>query len=86
MISMNSVAQNESQQDVLPFQDITEYPTSFTGENILARMVDGLGFRYFWATEGLREEDLAFRPVPEARSSEGFQVTCVNAVHRVGYS
>ncbi len=33
-------------------------------------MIDGLGFRFYWATEGLRPEDLAFRPTPEARSSE----------------
>ena len=33
-------------------------------------MIDGLGFRFYWATEGLRAEDLAFRPSPEARTSE----------------
>jgi hypothetical protein len=25
-------------------------------------MVDGLGFRYYWATEGLRESDYSFQP------------------------
>ena len=33
-------------------------------------MIDGLGFRFYWATEGLRPEDLAFRPNAEARTSE----------------
>ncbi|MFN0214256.1 MAG: hypothetical protein ACKVT2_08370 [Saprospiraceae bacterium] len=54
----------------LPFKEIPAYPDSFSAENVVARMIDGLGFRYYWATEGLRPEDLAFRPTPEARSSE----------------
>lgn len=35
-----------------------------------SRMVDALGFRFYWVTEGLREVDLAFRPTEEARSVE----------------
>ena len=31
-------------------------------------MVDGLGFRYRWATEGLSEGDYMFRPSPDSRS------------------
>ena len=37
---------------------------------MVARTIDGVGFRFYWATEGLRPEDLTFRPTPEARSSE----------------
>ena len=33
-------------------------------------MVDGLGFRYYWATEGLRDVDLKFKPNDEARTTE----------------
>jgi hypothetical protein len=62
-------AQNMA-MDTLPYREIPTYPDSFTAENVAARMVDGLGFRYYWATEGLRPEDLAYRPTPEARSSE----------------
>ncbi len=54
----------------LPYREIPAYPESFTPENVVARTIDGLGFRFYWATEGLRPEDLAFRPTPEARSSE----------------
>ncbi len=55
---------------VLPYREIPDYPDAFTAETVVARMVDGLGFRFYWATEGLRPVDLAFRPTPEARSSE----------------
>lgn len=54
----------------LPYREIPAYPNAYSAENVAARMIDGLGFRFYWATEGLRPEDLAFRPTPEARSCE----------------
>ena len=54
----------------LPYYQIPDYPDEYTANTVAARMVDGLGFRYYWATEGLRSEDLAFKPNDEARTSE----------------
>jgi hypothetical protein len=51
------------------FYEIHKTPEKYTAENVTARMVDGLGFRYFWASEGLRPEDLAYEPNDEARST-----------------
>lgn len=48
--------------------EITAPPESMDGVSVLARFVDGLAFRYHWATEGLRPEDFAFRPGPESMS------------------
>lgn len=56
--------------DSLPYYEIPEAPKKYTPETVVARMIDGLGFRYYWATEGLRPEDLSFRPGKEARSSD----------------
>jgi hypothetical protein len=53
----------------LPYYQIPDYPASYGPGTVAARMVDGLGFRYYWATEGLRAEDLAWSPGDEARSS-----------------
>ena len=53
----------------LPYHQIPDYPDTYTPEAVAARMIDGLGFRYYWATEGLREEDLAYKPSEEARTS-----------------
>ncbi|MEO9476718.1 MAG: hypothetical protein ABJG41_14345 [Cyclobacteriaceae bacterium] len=51
------------------YESIATYPESYTPETVAARMIDGLAFRYYWATEGLRPEDLDYRPSPEARTS-----------------
>ncbi len=56
--------------DTLPYYEIPNYPEKYTAESVVARMIDGVGFRFYWATEGLRSEDLKFRPTPEARTSE----------------
>ncbi len=79
-----------SPDTTLPYYQIPDYPESYTAESVAARMIDGLGFRYYWATEGLRPEDLAFKPNAEARSSGetiehilGLSEVVVNAVRQV---
>jgi len=54
---------------VLPYQAIPDYPEKMTATAVAARMIDGLGYRYHWATEGLREQDLDYRPSPDARTT-----------------
>ncbi|MCA0932109.1 hypothetical protein LCM02_06575 [Lutimonas saemankumensis] len=61
-------AQNNSMD--LPYYEIPEASENYTGGTVLARMVDGLGFRYYWASEGLRDQDLVYRPSEEARTTE----------------
>ncbi len=50
------------------YYQIPDAPTEYTTTNVVARMVDGLGFRYYWASEGLGEEDLAYKPSEKART------------------
>ena len=52
----------------LPYRVIPEYPDNYTANTVAARMLDGLGFRYYWATEGLRPEDIAYAPGEDART------------------
>ena len=51
-----------SAQDSLPYYEIPEPPSTYTAGGVVSRMIDGLGFRYYWATEGLTETDLKFKP------------------------
>lgn len=59
----------QSKEEVLPYYEIPEHPENYTAGTVAARMVDGLGFRYYWATEGLRSEDLAYKPSDTGRTS-----------------
>jgi len=51
------------------YDSLPAYPEEYSAGAVAARLVDGLGFRYRWATDDLREEDLAYRPDPSARTS-----------------
>ena len=53
----------------LPYKQIPEYAKDFAVGNVVARFIDGLGYRYYWATEGIRTEDLEFKPTEDARST-----------------
>ena len=58
-----------SSQEKLPYYEIPDAPSEYTAGTVVSRMIDGLGFRYYWATEGLRTEDLNYKPSAEARTS-----------------
>lgn len=58
----------ETGGDQLPYEKIPDYPEIYTPGTVISRMIDGLGFRYYWATEGLGEQDLEFSPGPDSRS------------------
>ncbi len=56
-----------SQSD-LPYSEVPDYPEAYTAGTVAARMIDGLGFRYYWATDSLRELDLNYKPSVDART------------------
>lgn len=50
------------------YRSIPSATTDVTAANVLSRMLAGIGFRFYWATEGLSDELYAFRPCDGARS------------------
>lgn len=75
-----------AQNKTLPYYEIPAYPDAYTPGTVAARIIDGAGFRYYWATEGLRTEDLKYKPSVEARTTEqtlqhiyGLSVNIVNS-------
>ena len=64
-LTMNTM----NSQEKLPFYDITEIPNEINSTNIIIRMIEGLGFRYHWATENITEKDLKYRPSKDAMSN-----------------
>ena len=60
----------QSVQNDLPYYQIPDYPKKYNACTVAARLIDGLGFRYYWATEGLRNEDLKYKPSEDGRMTE----------------
>ena len=58
-----------SQEKKLPFSEIADYPTEYTPTNVISRLIDGLGYRFYWATESLTENDLYYKPSEDSRST-----------------
>ena len=54
----------------LPFENISKTPIELTATNTLLRVVEGLAFRYRWATENLSEENIKFIPHPSSMNIE----------------
>ena len=59
------------------YYEIPEAPKAYTVGATAARVVDGLGFRYYWGTEGLRPEDLLFRASDSGRNV----IETINHIH-----
>lgn len=57
------------QIDTLPYGQIPESTSEYTSATVMARMIDGLGFRYRWATEGLTDTDLNYQADSTLRTS-----------------
>jgi hypothetical protein len=55
-------------QSVLPYREVPEYPEKYSAGTVAARLIDGLGFRFYWSTEGLTEDNLDFKPSDDGRT------------------
>ena len=80
----------ETKTNDLPYYEVPEYYETYSAGTVAARMVDGLGFRYRWATEDLRQVDLDYKPTDSSRTTIqtidhilGLSRTIVNAINKV---
>ncbi len=64
-----SMMGQETKTENLPYYEVPEFYESYTAGTVAARMVDGLGFRYRWATEDLHEADLVYKPTDSSRTT-----------------
>ncbi|WP_323755813.1 hypothetical protein [Roseivirga sp.] len=52
----------------LPFREMPPFAKAYTSGTLMGRMSDGLGFRFYWATEGLNVDNLNFKAGEESRT------------------
>lgn len=55
--------------NTLPYASIPDSPEIYSAGNVVSKILDGLGYRYYWATEGMREEDLHYKTSEGARTT-----------------
>lgn len=69
LFAICQIVYSQDTKNQLPYAEIPEKIGDYTSGNVLSRMVDGLGFRYYWATEGLTQKDLDYIPTAESRNT-----------------
>lgn len=69
LLSSIAYAQEETKEQ-LPYYEIAEYSEEFTAGTMAARMIDALGFRYYWASDSLTVKDLEYKANENGRSTE----------------
>jgi len=67
LISTALFSQNEKGD--IPYYEIPAYSDTYTAGTVAARQVDALGFRFYWASEGLTEKDLIYKPNDSVRTT-----------------
>jgi hypothetical protein len=66
LLAFSSSAQTAND---LPYYEIPKEAENFSAGTVASRLIDGLGFRYRWATDSLRKVDLDFKPGENARTT-----------------
>ena len=70
LVFCSLVYSQEDLKDSLPYFEVPEYAKEFTAGTMAARMVDALGFRFYWASKDLTEKDLVYKLNTDGRSTE----------------
>lgn len=65
-----SALMSQNEREKLPYYELPAYSETFTAGTVAARMVDGLGFRFYWATKDLTAKDLAYKIDNDTRITE----------------
>jgi len=70
LVLLSTIAYSQDNtEEQLPYYEVPEYSESYTAGTVAARMVDALGFRFYWASEGLNDNDLEYKPSGDVRST-----------------
>ncbi len=66
-MSLHAICQ-DSLESFSFFKDLSDVPESYEANTVAMRMIDGLGFRFYWGTDALSEDDYSFAASEETRS------------------
>ena len=64
-----NISYSQTNQSKLPYYELPDYPKKFTTGTMAARMIDALGFRFYWASHDLNLKDLNYKANEDSRST-----------------
>ncbi|MFT4986540.1 MAG: hypothetical protein ACI81Y_002215 [Glaciecola sp.] len=80
--------ENKKTTTLPPYAEIPAAPANYNAANATARSIDGLGYRFYWATDELTDNELDFEPGNENRTPRevmdhfvGLSETILNTVN-----
>jgi len=66
LINCATIAQtptvDQTTESTIPYHQIPDYPEKITAGTSIGRILDGLGYRYYWAIKDLTDKDLNYDP------------------------
>jgi len=69
LIAFSSFSQSKV-DNKLPYYEVPEYSEKFTAGTVAARMIDALGFRFYWVSKNLTKKDLIYKANEHGRTSK----------------
>ena len=85
LVLVQIMSSQEMKEEAVPYREIPPYPNEYNAGTVVSRMIDGLGFRYYWATHGLRPADLEYKP-SETNRTIGETIDHLYGLSRVIYN
>ncbi len=67
----------------LPYSSIPESPVAYSPGSVISKMLDGIGYRYYWSTDGLTPENISYRAAKDSRSLFELIVHIYDLVHGI---
>ncbi|MFK7771707.1 MAG: hypothetical protein AB8F94_06195 [Saprospiraceae bacterium] len=92
LVFSNIMAQDEvkemlKEEKNIPYYEIPDAPERYDAAGVAARMIDGLGFRFYWASKDLTATDLEYKASETSRTTleildhvHGLSTTILNGI------
>jgi hypothetical protein len=69
IMAQDEVKEMSKEEMDIPYYEIPAAPENYDGAGVTARMIDGLGFRFYWASKDLTERDLEYQANETSRTT-----------------
>ena len=69
MMAQDEQKEMTKEEMTIPYYEIPDAPKKYDAAGVAARMIDGLGFRFYWTSKDLTETDLNYKASETSRTT-----------------